>query len=48
MDHKLEGTFALASAILVIFTAMLDPLVSVILSALLMIIYAIYAFTRRR
>lgn len=48
MDHKIEGTFALVSAILVIFVAMLDPLVSVILSASLMVIYAIYTFAWRR
>jgi hypothetical protein len=42
---KQEGTFAVIAALLVLFTTMLDPLVSAGLAVLLMIAFAIWKFS---
>jgi hypothetical protein len=47
MSNKHEGTFAIISAILVLFSAMFKPLISVILAVSLFIIFAIYKFIKK-
>lgn len=47
MNNKQEGTFAIISAFLVLFSAMLKPLVSVIIAISLLTIYAIYKFLKK-
>ena len=46
MNNKLEGIFSILSAILVIFTAMLDPRISIGLAIALLIAMSVYKFTR--
>lgn len=48
MSDKLEGTLALIAAVLVLFSAMLDPLVTVIVSASLMAAFAVYKLVKHR
>jgi uncharacterized membrane protein YvlD (DUF360 family) len=42
MTEKQEGAFAVAAAILVMFTAMVDPIVSIIFSVLLFTVYGVF------
>ena len=42
MNNKQEGILAVAVAVLVLFSALLDPIVTVILSASLMAAFAVY------
>jgi hypothetical protein len=46
-QDKTEGIFAIISALLVIFTAMLNPIYSVIISVALLIIFSLYKFLKR-
>lgn len=44
MNNKTEGTISILAALLVLFSAMLDPRVSVALAAVFLIALAIYKF----
>ncbi len=46
-NSKQEGAFAVIAALLVLFTTMIDPLVSAGLAILLMIVFAIWKFTKK-
>ena len=46
MNDKQEGILAVAAAVLVLFSAMLDPIVTVILSASLMAAFAVYKLVK--
>jgi hypothetical protein len=46
-NSKQEGTMAVIAALLVIFTTMLDPLVSAGLAILLMVVFAVWKFSRK-
>ncbi len=48
MNNKIEGIFSMLSAILVIFTAMLDPRVSIFLAVALLLAMSVYKFTRAK
>ena len=47
MSNKQEGTLATISAFVVLFSAMLNPLVSVILSVSLLIIFGLYKLFKK-
>ena len=44
MNTKTEGTFAIIAALIVLFSAMWNPLVSVAVSVLAMAAYGVYKF----
>ena len=44
MDNRTEGTISILAAMLVLFSAMLDPLISVALAALFFVGLAVYKF----
>jgi len=44
LDSKQEGTFAIIAALIVLFSAMWDPIVSVIVSLVALVLYGIYKF----
>ncbi len=48
MNNKIEGIFSILSALLVIFTAMLDPRVSIGLAIVLLVSMSVYKFTRTK
>jgi hypothetical protein len=48
MNEKTEGALELAAALLVLFTAMLDPIVSAGLAILFLIALSYYRFARAR
>ncbi len=45
MSNKTEGTFAIIAALLVLFSAMLDPRVSIILAIAGLVLFSLYKFT---
>jgi hypothetical protein len=47
MKNRIEGTFEILSALLVLFTAMLDPRISIILSISLLAIFGLYKLFKR-
>jgi hypothetical protein len=48
MNEKTEGALELAAALLVLFTAMLDPIVSAGLAILFLVTLSFYSFARGR
>ncbi len=48
MNNQTEGVFAIMAALLVLFSAMLDPKVSVILAVAGLALYGIYKLTEHR
>jgi hypothetical protein len=48
MNNQTEGLIALSAALLVLFSAMLDPKVSVILAVAGLALYGIYKLTEHR
>ena len=47
INPKQEGTFAIIAAMIVLFSAMWNPMVSVIISIAALVLYSIYKFTQR-
>jgi hypothetical protein len=47
MKCKMEGTFEILSAILVLFTSMLNPWISIVLSVTLLVIFGFYKFLKK-
>jgi len=45
---KIESIFAVAAAILVLFTAMMDPYISVVIAVTLLVALGIYKFVERQ
>ena len=48
VQAKIESIFAIAAALLVLFTAMLDPYISVGIAVTLLVVLAIYKFVERQ
>ena len=44
MNNKIEGTFSIVAALLVLLTAMLDPRISIMLAIIALVGMAIYQF----
>jgi hypothetical protein len=47
MNAKTEGTMAIIAALIVLFSAMWNPIVSVGVSVVALLAFAIYRFVRR-
>jgi hypothetical protein len=47
MSSRTEGTLEIAAALLVLFTAMLDPRISVVLAAVALVGLGAYTLSRR-
>lgn len=47
MKNKQEGTFAIIAALIVLFSAMWDPWISVGVSIVALIAFAIFEFTKK-
>lgn len=47
MSNNQEGVFAIICAMFVLFSALLNPLISVAISALSLIVFAIYKFLKK-
>jgi EamA domain-containing membrane protein RarD len=47
MNTKTEGTLAIIAALIVLFSAMWDPRVSVAVSLVALVAYGVYKFARR-
>ena len=47
MNTKTEGTFAIIAALIVLFSAMWNPLVSVAVSAIALLGYGVYKFIQK-
>lgn len=47
MNTKTEGTFALMAALIVLFSAMWNPLLSVMVSVVAMAAYGLYKIVRK-
>ncbi len=47
MTNKQEGIFAIIAAFFVLFSAMLNPLVSAIIAVVLLTVFAIFKFFRK-
>jgi len=45
---KIESIFAIAAVILVLFTAMMDPYISVVIAVTLLVALGIYKFVKRQ
>jgi Ca2+/Na+ antiporter len=48
MNDQTEGLFAIIAALVVMFSAMLDPQVSVILAVAGLLLYGLYKLTQHR
>ena len=48
MNDQIEGLFAIIAALVVMFSAMLDPKVSVILAVAGLLLYGLYKLTEHR
>ncbi len=48
MKAKIESIFAIAAALLVLFTAMMDPYISFGIAVTLLVALGIYRFVKRR
>lgn len=46
-DSKQEGTFAIIAAMIVLFSAMWNPMTSIIISISALILYGIYKFAQK-
>ena len=46
MNTKTEGTIAIIAALLVLFSAMWDPRISVVVSIIALIVIGVYKFTQ--
>jgi hypothetical protein len=46
MNTKTEGTLAIIAALIVLFSAMWDPRVSVAVSLVALVVYGVYKFAR--
>ncbi|MBK9054673.1 MAG: hypothetical protein IPL78_28330 [Chloroflexi bacterium] len=44
MNDRHEGTWSIIAALLVLFTAMLDPRISAALAVILLVVFALYKF----
>jgi len=42
MDEKKEGALAVIAALIVLFSAMLDPIISVVISVVVLALFGIY------
>jgi EamA domain-containing membrane protein RarD len=47
MNTKTEGTLAIIAALIVLFSAMWDPRVSVAVSLVALVVYGVYKFARK-
>lgn len=47
MNHRQEGGLAIVAALVVVLTAFIHPIVSTIISILMLLGYSIYKFRRR-
>jgi hypothetical protein len=47
MNAKTEGTIAIAAALLVLFSAMWDPRISVVVSVIALAALGVYRFVRK-
>jgi hypothetical protein len=47
MKRKTEGTFAVIAALIVLFSAMWNPLISVAVSVVAMAAYGVYKFIQK-
>jgi len=47
MNTKTEGTFAIIAALIVLFSAMWDPWVSVVISMLVLAAFGVYKFAQK-
>ena len=47
MNAKTEGTFAIAASLIVLFSAMWDPRISVAVSIVGLVAFAIYRFAQK-
>lgn len=47
MSNKTEGTIAILAALLVLFSAMIDPVVSVVIALVALVGLGIYRFLKR-
>lgn len=48
MNTKTEGTFAIIAALIVLFSAMWNPIVSVVVSIVALLGFGIFKFTQKR
>jgi hypothetical protein len=48
MNNQTEGVFAIVAAVVVLFSAMLDPQVSIILAVAGLALYGVYKLTAQR
>lgn len=48
MNNQTEGIFAIGAALLVLFSAMLNPIVSVVVSVAALGLYGVYKLTARK
>ncbi len=46
-DNKNDGVFAITSALLVLFTAMINPIYSAAFAIILLIIFSVYKFVKK-
>ena len=47
INPKQEGTFAIIAAMIVLFSAMWNPITSVIVSIAILVLYGIYKFVQK-
>lgn len=47
MSNKYEGAFAIIAAIMLLFSAMVQPIISVVLAVSLLVIFAVYKFLKK-
>lgn len=47
-NEKIEGTFAIIAAFVVLFIAMLDSILSAVIASVLLVIYGAYKLMRKR
>jgi multisubunit Na+/H+ antiporter MnhG subunit len=48
MNNQTEGLFAIIAALIVLFSAMLNPIVSVVISVAALGVYGVYKLTARK
>jgi heme/copper-type cytochrome/quinol oxidase subunit 2 len=48
MSDKQEGALAVAAALLLLFSTMLDPMVTVVLSVVMLLAFTIYKFVKHK
>jgi hypothetical protein len=46
LNSKQEGTFAVIAAMIVLFSSMWDPIISVIVSIVALVAYGVYKFVQ--